>query len=671
MNTEVEDIKARLSVREVIGGYVQLTKAGVSWKGLCPFHHEKSPSFIVNEERASWHCFGCNKGGDIFSFVMEMDGLSFPEALSLLAERAGVVLEKRGRRFAGSSTSDVFSGAMSGTGEIDRAGLPASLREALRAGVAKERVFKMLDLSSKFFEKQLWDGEGKKKALPYLRDRGISDESIRAFRLGYALPGWRTLSDFLTSKGFTLHEIEAGGMAIRKQSTDNLQLTTYNLQPTTNNEQLKVDDPARIATRSVAGGYDRFRDRVTFPVLDTVGRVIGFSARVLPGADEASAKYINTPETIIYHKSRVLYGMYPARQAIREKGYALFVEGNMDVIAMHQVGFTNTIAVSGTALTEEQLRIVKRYTETLRLFFDMDSAGQKAARKSAEMAIGLGFSVSIVSLPLGKDAAEMARENVEALHKAVEHSIPAPEYFLNASLAEHDVRAAEGKRRIAEDFLKLVRLIPQHIEQAHWVHALADRIGVAEKTLLVLLKTMKAPLAFPSSRESLPDMQDESSSESSSVNVSFETPSEKLGRDIASLLLAFPILLPLPLEGVSERVFSFIAKMPLLAFLAGETPETFSFVKLPEELKEEAAELAFHGEKMLRLPEQIEDADREKARMFFDTTWKHLTETLRKEEMETLERAMRAARERGDKEEEKRLAGELVRVGGEKEANGY
>ena len=177
MNTEVEDIKARLSVKEVIGGYVQLTKAGVSWKGLCPFHNEKSPSFVVNEERASWHCFGCNKGGDIFSFVMEMDGLSFPEALSLLAERAGVVLERRGRRFDYQQS-----------GERSPHGETATNDESHDEVIAKEAIFKILDLSSKFFEKQLWDGAGKKTALPYLRGRGLSDESIRTFRLGYALP---------------------------------------------------------------------------------------------------------------------------------------------------------------------------------------------------------------------------------------------------------------------------------------------------------------------------------------------------------------------------------------------------------------------------------------------------------------------------------------------------
>ena len=656
MNTEVEDIKARLSVKEVIGGYVQLTKAGVSWKGLCPFHNEKSPSFVVNEERASWHCFGCNKGGDIFSFVMEMDGLSFPEALSLLAERAGVVLERRGRRFDYQQS-----------GERSPHGETATNDESHDEVIAKEAIFKILDLSSKFFEKQLWDGAGKKTALPYLRGRGLSDESIRTFRLGYALPGWRVLSDFLMGKGYSAEEMEGAGMIIRKGMKNEEWRMKEGGSNTGANNQNGGDflhSPFPIP-HSI---YDRFRDRVTFPVLDTSGRVVGFSARVSPGGDESQAKYINTPETMVYHKSRALYGMFLARQAIREKGYALFVEGNMDVIAMHQAGYANTIAVSGTALTEEQLRIVKRYAETIRLFFDMDSAGQKASRKSAEMALALGFSVSIVSLPSGKDAAEMARENAEALHEAVEHSVPAPEYFLRTSLKEYDAKTAEGKRRIAEDVLGLVRLIPKKIEQSHWVHRLSEAIQTKETILLSMLREMKfSPMPIRNRADEISDSPISSSEEAASKTQDvFETRSEKLGRDVAALLLAAPALLPPPLEGAPDRVFDFVARSPILSFLAGETPETFLFSKLPEEMKKEGATLAFAGEKMLQLPETEASENIEKARLFFETTWNHFVEELRKEEMQSLERAMRLAHERGDREEERRLATELVRVGGEK-----
>ncbi len=657
MNTEVEDIKARLSVREVIGGYVQLTKAGVSWKGLCPFHHEKSPSFIVNEERASWHCFGCGKGGDIFSFVMEIDGLSFPEALALLAERAGIVLERRSRR----GTGAMYGGTLSNEG--------GDVESVSDAGISKERLFAILDLSSKFFEKQLWDGEGKKKALPYLRDRGLSDESIRTFRLGYALPGWRTLSDFLAGKEFSPSEIEAAGMAVSRQSAissqqsggNNQQSTVSSQQGTRNKEQKTNNKQSKAESRQlIAGTYDRFRDRVTFPVFDVVGRVIGFSARVLPGADETTAKYINTPETFVYHKSRALYGFFQAKRAIRERQQALFVEGNMDVIAMYQAGFPETVAVSGTALTEEQLRIVKRYTDRLLLFFDMDSAGQKASRKSAETALLLGFSVSVVSIGGGKDAAELARENVESLRDALTGALPAPEYFLRRACAERDCRTAEGKQRIAEDILSLVSCVAKKIEQAHWVHILSNRIGVAEHDLFALLKSTALPVVKDSERA----LESEVAERVPKKQV-FQLSSERIGRDVAAILLACPALLPLPLENVPERVFSFVSRNPLLSFLSGETPETFSFSAIPEEMKLEASEGAFSGEKLLGSSGDSDGIDVEHARMVFDQIWARLSDELRREEMRDIERAMRLAHDRGDREEEQRLNTRLFDVGRE------
>lgn len=647
MNTEVEDIKARLSVREVIGGYVQLAKAGVSWKGLCPFHHEKSPSFIVNEERASWHCFGCNKGGDIFSFVMEIDGLSFPEALALLAERAGVTLERRSPHGAGARYGGTLS---SGAGDVE---------SVPNAGISKERLFKILDLSSKFFEKQLWDGEGKKKALPYLRDRGLSDESIRTFRLGYALPGWRTLSDFLAGKDFSPSEIEATGMAIEK-GMKNGEWKMKEGESSANANNQNGEDPLHSSFPIPHSIYDRFRDRVTFPVFDVAGRVIGFSARVLPGADETTAKYINTPETFVYHKSRALYGFFQAKRAIRERQHVLFVEGNMDVIAMYQAGFPETVAVSGTALTEEQLRIVKRYTDRLLLFFDMDSAGQKASRKSAEMALLLGFSVSVVSIGEGKDAAELARENVESLRDALTGALPAPEYFLRRACAERDCRTAEGKQRIAEDILSLVSCVAKKIEQAHWIHMLSNRIGVAENDLFALLKSTALPVVKNSERA----LESEVAERVPKKQV-FQLSSERIGRDVAAILLACPALLPLPLENVSERVFSFVSRNPLLSFLSGETPETFSFSAIPEEMKLEASEGAFSGEKLLGSSGDSDGIDVEHARMIFDQIWARLSNELRREEMRDIERAMRMAHDRGDREEEQRLNTRLFEAGKE------
>ena len=258
----------------------------------------------------------------------------------------------------------------------------------------------------------------------------------------------------------------------------------------------------------------------------------------------------------------------------------------------------------------------------------------------------------------------MAKDNIDALREAVSKPKPAPEYFLETALSTHDAKSAEGKRRIAEDFLGLVRLIPQTIEQVHWVHALANRLGVSEQTLLQTFKTMKpsSPLSA-SPREGSPDVQN---SKTAFAETSFETQSEKLGRDIAGILLACPALLPLSLDGAAERVFDFVAKTPILSFLAGETPESFSFANIPSELKDDAATLAFAGEKLLGMSGETTDSDIEKARAFFDATWQHFVDALRKEEMQSIERAMRVAREQGDTAEERRLGGKLVQVGGER-----
>lgn len=628
MNSEVEDIKSRLPIREVIGGYIQLTKAGTSWKGLCPFHHEKSPSFIVNEERLSWHCFGCGKGGDVFSFVMEIDGLSFPEALALLAERAGVSLVRR----------------VPST-QIGRAGNIAGETSAV-----KTRIFEALDLASKFFEKQLWDGIGTRLALPYLRSRGISDEFLRLFRIGFSLPGWRTLLDFLVRRGYSMAELETAGLVVRK----------------TESIAASEGESAAFLRGGSSGnlfGYDRFRDRITFPVFDISGRVIGFSARVLPGASEESAKYINTPETPVYHKSNALYGLFQAKRALRDTREALFVEGNMDVIAMHQIGFSNTVAVSGTALTEEQLRIVLRFGDSVKLFFDMDSAGQKAARKSAELALSLGLSVSIVGIEGGKDAAELARENVESLRQSIANAIPAPEYFLRSALREHDAKTAEGKRRIAEDMASLLRFVSRDIEKFFWVKTLSERIGVPEE---LLVRMMSELLSGP--YESLEASRLASPKNPSIQDRVFELGSDRILKEIAGILLAFPSLLPMPLESAGDRVLSAISRSGILTFLSGESAESFSFAGIPADLKSDAAKLAFLGEKLAGAQNGAETVDLKSVREIFLTLWRRLDLEVRRETMRDIERLMRVARDKGDAAEELRLARELVLVGSD-EAN--
>jgi DNA primase len=433
MNSPVEEIKSKLNIVDVVGAYVRLQKMGAHHKAPCPFHNEKTPSFMVNEERQMWHCFGCNKGGDAFAFLMEIEGIDFREALKILADRTGVVLPK----YSGEQSSEI-----------------------------KNRSFEILELATKFYEKQLWDGVGKKSALPYLRDRGLNDEYIKNFRLGFAPEGWRNVSDFLVSRGYEFDEIEKTGLLIRKEDGN--------------------------SSPRQGGGYDRFRERIMFPIMDIIGRVIGYSARVAPGGDESQAKYINTPETNLYHKSHIMYGIQRAKQAMKQQDCALMVEGNMDVIATHQAGISNTVAVSGTALTSDQLALIKRYTQNLKLFFDMDGAGQTAARRSTEIALEQGFTVSIVSIAQGKDAADIAKENPELLRMAVEQSVPALQYFLDKHLQAHNKQTPEGKRKIAHEYLSLIRFVAHDIDRTFWIRKLAESLDVEETTLLDVLQTVIA-----------------------------------------------------------------------------------------------------------------------------------------------------------------------------------
>ncbi|TXG77942.1 DNA primase, partial [Candidatus Dojkabacteria bacterium] len=441
MSTTTEDIKARLNIVDIVGQYVRLQKAGSAWKANCPFHQEKTPSFNVNEERNMWHCFGCGKGGDVFAFVMEIEGLEFREALRLLAEKAGVELpEYRG---GGQALAE-----------------------------SKDRGIEILELATKFYEKQLWESIPGKKILEYLHGRGLSDESIRTYRLGYAPDGWEHVTKFLVGRGFRSEELEGTGLSLRGKEG--------------------------------RGFYDRFRDRIMFPIQDILGRPIGYSARVAPGGDETQAKYINTPETSLYHKSRALYGLAIAKQAIKEAGRTILVEGNMDVIALHQAGLANVVAVSGTALTTEQLAILRRYGKKLSLFFDMDKAGQAAAWKSAVLAFSLDFTVDTVAISGGKDAADMNRENPELLRQAVAGAKPAMRYFLDTLLSSPEAGTQEGKRVVVERYAELLAATPNDLDRAHWTKELAEAIHaepkVVQTTIEKAFRSMQHGTNFTESR---------------------------------------------------------------------------------------------------------------------------------------------------------------------------
>jgi len=440
----LEEIKSRLNIVDVIGEYLRLEKAGVNWKARCPFHNEKTPSFMVNEEKQIWHCFGCQKGGDVFSFVMEMDGLDFRESLKILAERAGVSLSQYQKK------------------ENER----------------PDRTREILELAARFYEVQLWKGQEGKKIIEYLLARGLNEESIKNFRLGYAPKGWRNIAQFLTGRGYAIDEIKKTGLLVEKSVGDR-------------NSSDQQEDVSRDSTnykQQTTNYYDRFRERIMFPISDVSGKVVGFSARVAPGQDESQAKYVNTPETAVYHKGQALYGINLAKTEIKRQDSVIMVEGNLDVIATHQAGLTNTVAVSGTALTREQLKIIKRYTSKIYMFFDMDEAGMSATRKSLKLCFEEEMAVRVVNLPKGKDAADLAKENPKLLAKTIKEALPAMEYLVQDVFRRNEAGSVEGKKVIVKETMEILVHLNNDIERDYWIKILSERLNVKESLLTDIWK---------------------------------------------------------------------------------------------------------------------------------------------------------------------------------------
>ena len=422
-DSSTDEIKAKLSIEEVVGSYVQLSRSGRNLKACCPFHNEKTPSFMVSPERQSWHCFGCGEGGDIFGFVMKMEGVDFVDALKLLADKAGVQLKKVSYENKGE----------------------------------KSNILDIIETSKKFYRECLKIKTGT-KAYEYLTGRGISDEMIQKYELGYAPDSWNLLSDYLKKKGFKDQDILNSGMTVK-------------------NEKGRV--------------YDRFRGRIMFPVNNVAGQTVGYSSRVMPGGDEATAKYINTPETSVYNKGRILYGLDKAKIFIRQKDACVMVEGNVDVIASFQAGVNNVVATSGTALTVDQLRIIKRYTNNIIFSFDMDSAGVKAANRGIEMALQEEMNVSVIRVPDGKDPADCVKHDPETWRKAAEKPIKVMDYYFESVLAAHDKNDVEGKKKIAQELLNDISKVANKIEQGFYVQKLSAEIGVDDNILMDILEEAK------------------------------------------------------------------------------------------------------------------------------------------------------------------------------------
>lgn len=421
MDSQVQEIKDKLSINEVVGQYVTLRRAGRNFVAPCPFHKERTPSFHVSPERGSYMCFGCGEKGDIFSFVQKIEGVDFPTALKQLAKQAGVELKQR--QFNPHTEADKNK---------------------------EERLFEVCEEATVFFESVL---QNRKDIQEYLHTRGVHDDTIAAWRLGYAPASWEDGAKHLLSKGFTRDEIVEAGLAAKSE-------------------------------HKVGEVYDRFRGRIMFPLFDAGGRVIAFSGRffekvVGQKGEEEPAKYVNSPETLLFKKSRVLYGFDKAKNFIRKADCVLLVEGQFDVVLAHQSGLPFTVAVSGTALTPEHLSLLGRLSKRLVLALDGDTAGIRAGLKSSAMALAAGFDVKIPMFEGGKDPADLAKENPELLKAAVRTSKTAVEFFLDVlHRGVKDERAY--KTLVQNQVLSLIKAMPSRIDQAHFVAIVAQRLGVPE-----------------------------------------------------------------------------------------------------------------------------------------------------------------------------------------------
>jgi len=414
--SDIDEIKSRLNIVDIVGERVTLKKTGRNFKGLCPFHGEKTPSFIVSVDRQTFHCFGCGKGGSIFDFIMLLDHLDFPEALETLADRAGVKLERR----------------------------PADTPE----GKIKQKLLEVNHLASEYYQYLLTKHAVGEKARDYLKHRGVSDKSITTFSLGYSPNDWDGLLTFLKKKGYDEMLLETAGLVIR-------------------------------GTR---GYYDRFRGRVMFALKDHRGNVVGFSGRVLdPMAKEA--KYINTSETPIYTKGKVLYALDVTKDVIQKANEVVVMEGELDVISSFQAGISNVVAIKGSAVTEDHTRLLRRFAERLIFALDSDLAGDAAARRGIEIAEKQGFDMRVATIPFGKDPDEAARENSVLFKKALKDAAPIYDYFLSSAIVRFDVTSSFGKRKISDEYLPVLIKIDNPIVQGHYIRKLSEALGVTDETI--------------------------------------------------------------------------------------------------------------------------------------------------------------------------------------------
>jgi len=526
MADAVSEIKSRLNIEDVVAQYVQLKRAGRNFKGLCPFHSEKTPSFVVSPDKQIAYCFGCHKGGDIFKFFEEVEGVDFPNAVRILADRAGVKLEK-----------STFA----------------------RHQVNKDEKQKLIDAHeavTAFYVDKLWNSKEGKKVVNYLHKRGLNDETIREFQLGFAPDSFDETYTMLLKDGFDKQTLINGGLVSHKDVSAN-----------------KI--------------YDRFRSRLMFPIRDSLGRTVGFGGRAVKKGDDP--KYLNSAETLIYHKSDVLFGFDKSKKFIKQQETAVLVEGYMDVLMSFQAGVKNVVAVSGTAFTEGHLKILQRIANKVIFAFDTDDAGIEAAKRAFLLADRLGMQSCIVNLQDNKDPADFVLEDSAAWCEEVVKAGAFMQFFLNRVAKNHDVKSINGKKDFLHEVLPYLSVVSSSVERDFYIRAAAALLYVDPKLMYDELKKYEKSLRTWQSND------DKYENESYENNFSIE-------EHLLALLLAFPKCFETIEEFLKDYSFNGVLDAIYKEFLSqynaqrAESEINFSCDKLGEDLVPKATLLLLFGE---------------------------------------------------------------------------
>lgn len=596
MAADTQAIKDKIDIVDFIGEYVQLKPAGVNHKGLCPFHREKSPSFMVSRERQNWHCFGCSKGGDIFSFLQEIENMEFVEALRFLANRAGIVI-------------DTFKT------DIDKS--------------QKNRLKELNKEAARFFHNVLLKLPASQKAREYVQTRGLSAETIESWNIGFIPDQWDLLTQYLLKKGFSIDDLVSSGLTIKRDGAD---------------------------PRTGRGFYDRFRGRIMFPIWDIYGDVVGFTGRVLVETETSGGKYVNTPQTLIYDKSRVVFGLNFAKQEIKSSDRIVVVEGQMDVIACHQAGMKYVIATSGTAFTEEQITLLKRYSTNMYIAFDADAAGQAAAKRGIDLAREAGMRVKIISIPdgAGKDPDECIQKNKAVWFESVEKARDIMEWYFEGAFKGKNRNDPYERQKIAETLVGEIMKNPYPLERDFWLHELSSQLSVG---IDVLKEQVEVTRRKNTLKPGIVRASAEEDAEIRPAAIVAETRLDKLLERLILLFLRFPKSVDQRAFVVSHESIKSSVFAPIYEFLRIEytTSNIFDTTEIRSHCDPNLKD--YFEILLLRAEQEFFDSSESDAVLDMQNIIGQIFSEEKKEKRRILQEQLTAAEKKGDQQEIQRLMG--------------